>query len=116
MEQAKLIKPGFSTADAEYPEIRQEDGDVILKFQDWQENIIEVFFAEAMAFKWQMAEVFYPCEERDDSSYQIENSEWLKTHMQQGTATESEEFKHYKFNFNGCGQFEILATSYTKKT
>ena len=116
MEVAKLIQPPFSTADAEYPEIHQEDGDVILRYKDWQENIIEVFFAEAMAFKWQMAEVFYEGEDRDDSCYLIENSEWLKSHMQQSMAAETEEYNHYKFNFNGCGQFEILATSFTKQT
>ncbi len=116
MEQAKLIQPGFSTADAEYPDIHQEDGDVVLKFIDWQENLVEVFFAEVMAFKWQMAEVFYEGEDRDDSCYEIINSKWLKLHMQQSMAADSEEYKHYKFNFNGCGQFEILSTSFSKKT
>ncbi|WP_036254426.1 hypothetical protein [Methylobacter sp. BBA5.1] len=114
METAKLIQPGFSTADAEYPEIHQEDGDVTLKFKDWQENQIEVFFADAVAFKWQMAESFLSGE-RDDSSYEIKGSDWLQLHVKQGEIAESEEYKHYKFNFNGIGQFEILALSYTVK-
>jgi hypothetical protein len=115
MESAKLIQPGFSTADAEYPEIHQVDGDVILKFKDWQEKKVEVFFADPIAFKWQMAERFFEGE-RDDSSYEIADSEWLRLHLSQSAISENEDYKHYKFNFNGCGQFEILALSYTVKT
>lgn len=115
MEIAKLIQSGFSTADAEYPQIHQEDGDVILRFKDWQEKEVEVFFADPIAFKWQMAESFHK-EERDDSSYEILNSEWLALHLKQGGISESEEYRHYKFNFNGCGQFEILCLSFTVKT
>ena len=115
MEIANLIQPGFSTADAEYPEIHQEEGDVILRFKDWQEKNIEVFFADPIALKWQMAESFHDGE-RDDSCYEIVNSDWLALHIKQGEVSPSEEYKHYKFNFNGCGQFEILSLGYTAKT
>ena len=114
-EEAKYLQVDFSTADAEYPEIIQEDGDVVLRFNDWKDNIIEVFFAESMALKWQIAEIFHEGE-RPDACYEIENSEWLNLHISQGEASKEEGFKHYKFNFNGCGQFEILATGFTKRT
>ncbi len=114
MERASLIKPGFSTADAEYPEIRQEDGDVVLRFKDWQQKDVEVFFADPIAFRWQMAESFHEGE-RDDSSYEILNSDWLALHVKQCVIAETEEYKHFKFNFNGCGQFEILSLCYTVK-
>ena len=116
MEVAKLIQPSFSTADAEFPDVHQEDGYVVLMYKDWQENTVKVFFADPMAFKWQMAETFYEDEDRDDSCYVIENSKWLESHMEQSMAAETEEYNHYKFNFNGCGQFEILATNFTKQT
>ena len=83
MQIANLIEPGFSTADAEYPEIKQEDGDLTLRFKDWQEKLVEVFFGDAIAFKWQMAESFL-ANERDDCSYEIEGSEWLELHRKQG--------------------------------
>lgn len=67
MQIAKKIEPGFSTADAEYPEIMQKDGDLSLCFKDWQERLIVVFFSDAIAFKWQMAESFLEGE-RDDCS------------------------------------------------
>lgn len=115
MQIANKIDPGFSTADAEYPEIKQEDGDLTLRFKDWQENTVEVFFGEAIAFKWQMAESLL-ANERDDCSYEIEESEWLELHRKQGEFGPSEDFKHYKFNFNAIGQFEVLALCYTVKT
>jgi len=112
MEIVKLIQPGFSTADAEYPEIHQEDGDVVLRFSDWQEKKIEVFFSDPIAFKWQMAESFHD-EERDDSCYEVLNSKWLDLHVKQGEIGVSEEYKHFKLNFNGCGQFEILSPGFS---
>ncbi|GAB3536069.1 hypothetical protein Q5H80_07195 [Vibrio sp. SNU_ST1] len=115
MEIAKLLHTGFSTADAEYPEIHQVKGDVVLKFKDWQESIVEVFFADPVAMKWQMAESFLEGE-RYDSCYVIENSEWLNLHIAQDQISDAECYKHYKFNFNELGQFEIIALSYTVKT
>ncbi len=115
MEIAKLIEPGFSTADAEYPEINQDDGDLIVRFVDWQERRVEVFFGDTIAFKWQMAESFLE-NERDDSSYQIESSNWLELHYKQGEIGQNEKYNHYKFNFNGCGQLEVLAQCFTVKT
>ena len=115
MEIAKLIETGFSTSDAEYPEIHQIEGCVILRYKNWQEKDIEVFFADPIAFKWQMAEAFH-AGEREDSCYEIINSEWLALHLQQGEVSESEGYRHYKFNFNGLGQFEILSLNYTVKT
>ncbi|WP_065188519.1 hypothetical protein [Shewanella woodyi] len=115
MERFELIDTKFSTADAEYPEITQIDGDVILKFKDWQEQDIEVFFADSIAFKWQMAEVLTP-EERFDSCYEVVNSQWLQLHVDHEIISNTEGYKHYKFNFNELGVFEVLALAYTLKT
>ncbi|QTL35002.1 hypothetical protein [Pseudoalteromonas viridis] len=115
VERFKLIDTGFSTADAEYPEIIQADGDVILKFKDWREQEIEVFFADPVAVKWQMAEVLSP-EERFDSCYEVVDSNWLQLHLEKEVVSASEGYKHYKFNFNELGTFEVLAIAYTLKT
>ncbi|MFA0294330.1 hypothetical protein AB4487_23580, partial [Vibrio splendidus] len=115
LEIAKLIDTGFSTADAEYPEIFQVDGDVILKFRDWREEKVEIFFADPIAMKWQMAESSLNGE-RCDSCYEIEQSNWLKLHIDQDEVSESEGYKHFKFNFNEIGQFEVLALNYQLKT
>ena len=114
MQVTQKIDPGFSTADAEYPEIKQVDGDLTLYFKDWKERLIEVFFGDTIAFKWQMAESFLE-EERNDSSYKIENSDWLRLHVKQGIIGSNEGYNHYKFNFNDIGQFEVIALCYTVK-
>jgi hypothetical protein len=115
MERAKIIDPGFSTADAEYPKICQVDGEVLLRFKDWQERSIEVFFVDPIAFRWQMIETFIEGEAYD-RSHVIENSAWLAEHRRQGAIGEKEEYQHYKFNFNGCGQFEVLSNGFRQST
>ena len=115
MELAKVFDPGFSTADAEYPDIGMEDGDLILRFKDWREEVIEVFFSDVIAFKWQMTETFVEGEHYD-RSHEILNSVWLAAHVSQCCIAETEEYKHYKFNFNGCGQLEVIANGFVKKT
>jgi len=114
MEIAELLKLSFSTADAEYPEIHQENGGVILRFIDWQERNIEVLFIDAIAHKWHMIEFFLEGE-RNDSIYKILDSNWLAEHLNQEVIRSMDKYKHFKFNFNRCGQFEILATEYTVK-
>ncbi|RXJ66942.1 hypothetical protein CS022_24470 [Veronia nyctiphanis] len=115
MEVAKVIDTGFSTADAEYPEILQLDGDVTLRFIDWQASRIEVFFADPIAMRWQMAETLIEGE-HFDRCHQIENSQWLQQHIEQGVISETESYRHYKFNFNDAGQFEVIALNYRLKT
>lgn len=115
MERAKIIDPGFSTADAEYPEILLADGDLILRFKDWQEKEVEVFFADTIAFRWQMIESFIEGEEFD-RAHIIENSFWVAEHRKQGVIGENEEYRHYKFNFNSLGQFEAIANGFTQRT
>jgi hypothetical protein len=114
LEVAKQINPGFSTADADYPEIHQVDGDLILRFKDWQERLIEVFFVAPVACKWEMLQSFLEGE-GNDLSYEILNSSWLSEYVKQGIIERSEEYKHYKFNFNESGQFEVLANGYEIK-
>ena len=115
MERAKLIDTGFSTVDAEYPVILSDGGTLTLRFEDWQENEVEIYFGEPVAFKWQMCESFLE-NEREDSCYEIENSKWLAEHISQSVVTKEEGYIHYKFNFNGNGQLEVLALGYMQKT
>ncbi len=114
MERAEIIDPGFSTADADFPDINMDEGDLILKFKDWQEIQREVFFSDTVAFKWQMIETFIEGEEYD-RSHIIAESEWLAEHIKQGEIGAQEEYKHYKFNFNGNGQLEVISNGFTVK-
>ena len=114
MERAEIIDPGFSTADSDFPDINMAEGDLILKFKDWQEIQREVFFPDAVAFKWQMIETFIEGEEYD-RSHIIAESKWLAEHIKQGEIGAQEDYKHYKFNFNGNGQLEVISNGFTVK-
>ena len=109
MEKAKTIDTGFSTADAEWPRISEDnDGNLELSFIDWREQGITVVFEDYAAYKWQSIETFVEGEEYD-RCHVIENSKWLKEHLDQEVITLEEGHKHYKLNFNACGQFEVIA-------
>ncbi len=114
MERAEIIDPGFSTADSEFPNINMNEGDLVLKFKDWQEVQREVFFSDVVAFKWQMIETFIEGEEYD-RSHLITDSSWLTEHLKQGEVGAQEDYKHYKFNFNGNGQLEVISNGFTVK-
>ena len=114
MERAEIIDPGFSTADAGFPEFNMYEGDLTLKFTGWQGIQREVLFLDPVAFKWQIIETFFEGEEYD-RSHVITNSEWLAEHIKQGEIGTQEEYKHYKFNFNGNGQLEVISNGFTVK-
>ncbi len=92
MERAEIIEPGFSTADAEFPNINMDEGDLVLRFLDWQERQREVFFPDTAAFKWQMIETLIEGEEYD-RSHVITESKWLAEHVKQGEIGAQEEFE-----------------------
>ena len=52
-ESAKLLQPGFSVADAEYPKFALQNGVLILEFLDWQESMVRVRFLDVAGVRWQ---------------------------------------------------------------
>ena len=115
METAKLLETGFSTADAEYPEIMQVNGELTIRFTDWQERLVEIRFEDAIAFKWQIAEILLDGE-RNDCSYEVLNSAWIEAHKNHEDLEEDDKYKHFRFNFNAMGQFEVIALGFTPET
>ncbi|EGQ8448700.1 hypothetical protein ACXWHK_003109 [Vibrio alginolyticus] len=115
METVKMLDLGFSTADAEYPEIHQEEGDLRAEFKDWQEKTVKLYFADYVACKWEM--VFDLLEgERDDSCYEICSSLWLKQHVQSEIINCDEGYKHFRLNFNELGQLDVIALNIVVRT
>ncbi len=115
METVKMLDLGFSTADAEYPEIHQEEGDLRAEFKDWQEKTVKLYFTDYVACKWQM--VFDLLEgERDDSCYEICSSLWLKQHVQSEIINCDEGYKHFRLNFNELGQLDVIALNIVVRT
>ncbi len=115
METIKLLNLEFSTADANYPSIHQESGDLLVDFNDWQEKAVRLHFSDIVAFKWQM--VFDLHEgERDDRCYEIYGSSWLTKHVQSEIIHDYEGYKHYRLNFNAVGQLDVIALNLRVRT
>ncbi|KDM93482.1 hypothetical protein [Photobacterium galatheae] len=115
METIKLLNLEFSTVDAVYPSIHQEEGDFLVEFRDWQEKAVKLHFSDIVAFKWQM--VFDLHEgERDDCCYEIHGSSWLIQHVQSEIINDHEGYKHYRLNFNEIGQLDVIALNLRART
>ncbi|WFB46964.1 hypothetical protein [Vibrio coralliilyticus] len=115
METVKMLDLGFSTAGAEYPEIHQQEGDLRAEFKDWQEKTVKLYFADHVTCKWQM--VFDLLEgERDDCGYEICSSIWLKQHVKSEVINSNEGYKHFRLNFNGLGQLDVIALNIVVRT
>jgi hypothetical protein len=112
-EIAKGLETEFSTADAYIIRSVYDDDVLTLSFKDWQENVITVKFHDVAGFKWQEAYSLGP-EDRDDCTYIIENSNWLKLILDQGGREPSEGHQHFKLGFNAIGVFEVIAVGMEK--
>jgi hypothetical protein len=108
-EETRQIEPGFSTADAESVSLLLKRRTGILEFTDWREEKVRVILENAVGLKWQEVDSSEP-EDRDDTSYEIVNSEWLREHLAQHVVEEKEGHKHYKFCFNAVGVLEVICS------
>ena len=110
-EEVIHLQTEFSTADAEYPTFSKEGGVLTVCYEDWQERQVEIQFGEVISFKWQECESYSP-NERDDACHEILHSMWLQEHLDQCIVTEREGHRHYRFNFNGNGQLEVICLGF----
>ncbi len=113
MPKVELINPGFSIADAEYPELQLIQGVLHLRFKDWKEQQVAVEFHEVFAFSWQEAEQSLLDDEPYDGVCEIHESELKARHESVGSIPHGQPSRHLRFNFNACGQLEVLCASFT---
>ena len=109
-ETAKLLNPGFSVADAEYPRFSLRDGVLKLAFVDWRERLVHVQFGNAAGVRWQELDSKGP-EERDDSVYEILESFWLAEYLRAVARTFADGLRHFRLCFNAYGVLDVLATT-----
>jgi hypothetical protein len=103
----KIAEVSFSTADADPPNITFDDSGVLsLEFRDWREKMVRLKFAEVVGFKWDEGDLHQG--ERDDVTYEIINSRWLRSLKEHNLA--GDEHRHYKLCFNASGNLEVLFT------
>jgi hypothetical protein len=109
-ERARLLNPGFSVADAEYPCFSLGGGCLRLEFVESNGRRVRATFTNAAGIKWQEIDSAGP-EPRGDSTYEILESEWLKAYLDQGARSPADDLHHFKLCFNAWGPLEVLASS-----
>ena len=95
---------GIHTADAENVSIQYVEGDVLLRYVDWQEKSRAFTFSEVLAFRWQE---FDDQGIRDDMAYQVTDSPWLQRQCEL-QAEPTDHYVHYKLCFNACGVLDLI--------
>jgi hypothetical protein len=102
-----MLREDFSTADAERPEMVTLNGELLVSFQDWRERRVVLKFPEAVLYRWE-DDVTSPAGVRDDSSYEVIDSELiaeLKT-----ASTLPAEPHHYLLCFNAAGMLNVVSS------
>ncbi|HEY5961523.1 MAG TPA: hypothetical protein VIV60_33420 [Polyangiaceae bacterium] len=97
---------GFSTADADVPELRLSTDCLILTFRDWRADLTEHRFAEVIAFRWAAAQSLPT--PRDDAAYELLGSEWLHDELAAEQIPAGRDFAHYVICFNSSKTLEVL--------
>ena len=95
MATVEPIELGFSTADADYPSMTYDSGNLALMFRDWREQSVLVVFRDVARFSWTDEPDVHLDSEPYDGSCVVLDSDWVPKH-----ATKC---KHYRVNFNACG-------------
>jgi len=107
---AKIIDLGFSTADGEHVKTSCENQTLTVSFVDWQDKPVSFICHDTIAYRWQEAEYMLSDQERYDAPHEIIHSAWLQQHSEQGMTWETQEFHHYKLNFNAAGILEMICS------
>ena len=100
MPQYKRL-PDFSTADAEVPTLQFREGNLVVEFKDWQEKHVRITFPDTVAFSWG-DEPVVPDSVRDDSCYEVQDSDWVDKLVEQGASLDPRLYRHYLLCFNAC--------------
>jgi len=105
-ESFVTLEGGFSTADADRPEISYTPDGLLCKFKDWREQVVALWFPDAVAFRWQ-DEAALPAGVRDDSAYEVIDSAWI-AELRSFNALPQEPH-HYMLCFNAVGVLNVIS-------
>lgn len=98
---------GFQVADGEDVSLSFDAGDLVLRFKDWREQDIQHRFVEALAFRWASRPTLPT--PRDDSTYEVRDSTWLREEMRHEGDTPSSDFAHRVLCFNASKVLEVIS-------
>ena len=99
----------FATADAQAPVLAYDGETLQARFLDWQERAVQLTFLEVVAFSWDDGDTAACQGHRDDTSYIVSGSEWLRRHIDVGTINATGSHRHYKLCFNVVGVLQVIA-------
>ena len=105
-ESYVILSAGFSTADADRPDITYANGDLLVKFKDWREQPVALRFPDAVAFRWQ-DEAELPASVRDDTPYEVIDSTWV-AELRSFNALPPEPH-HFMLCFNAAGVLDVVS-------
>jgi hypothetical protein len=105
-ESFVTLAAGFSTADADRPDITFAQGELLVKFKDWREQPVALRFPDAVAFRWQN-EAALPASVRDDTPYEVIDSTWI-AELRSFNALPPEPH-HYLLCFNAAGVLNVVS-------
>ena len=106
MPNAERLDPGFSTADADYPSMSYDGGELQLRFLDWREQPILVTFRDVSRFEWSDEPDDYFDGEPHDGTCIVRKSGWIPR-------IAGDACQHYRLNFNaGGGRLDVACVSF----
>lgn len=111
MPNYQVIDLGFSTADAERPELRFADGDIHFSFIDWREQPVRFTATDVRAFSW-LEELDEP-NLRDDTTYEVLDSDLVQKNCALNIISPADGYRHFKLCFNAAGIFDVLCKNIT---
>lgn len=97
---------GFSSADTENVRVSFDGSDLSLTFTNWQEEAQIYSFIDVLGFKWD--EQFDEVGIRDDTTYEVLESPWLKRQVELTCVNNADQYAHYKVCFNTQGVLDVL--------
>jgi hypothetical protein len=113
MAESFVPLSGFSTPDADPPQIAYSDGDLSVTFTDWREQSVALRFPDAVAFRWQ-DNAALPPDVRDDCSYEVTDSAWIAELCCLNSLPR--EPHHYMLCFNAAGVLQVVSGRVTVET
>jgi|SRR6056297_2518055 len=106
MPKVEQIDPGFTTADADYPTMSYDGGDLQLRFVDWQERPVLVTFHDVSRFEWSDKPDDYFDGEPYDGTCTVQQSGWIP-------CITGRDCQHFRLNFNACGgRLDVACVSF----
>ena len=115
--EVALVNLKSSTADSEeQPKIEWEQFDLLIKYKNWQNEIVTLKFFDVPHFKLLSSDESIVSHLSDDRVYDVRNSELLNRLIECGEITQNEQYKHWLVGFNEIGSFvEVIFKYFDEK-